>query len=99
MKGGYTILDIKKCEFVLNEDETEYVAFNNYTKSFAQGLYSSNKVVLVENLNSLFSGDYGSGFMSNPSIPLNFEYFNYELPNYSRTSIYIHKDGHITIAN
>lgn len=65
MKGGYIILDIKKCQFTLSDDESEYIANNNYAKNIVSAVWNTQKAVLVENLSSLggsFDLCKGSGF-------------------------------------
>lgn len=100
MKGGYTILDIKKCEFALNAGETEYIANNTYAKNIVSAVWNSQKPVLVENLTALggsFASYKGSGFCkvltsTDSNICLG-------LPDSGQTSIFFNSDGTISIDN
>ena len=98
MKGGYIILDIKKCQFVLNE--SEYIANNNYAKNIVSAVWNNQKPVLVENWSAL-GGRYAnykcSGFCriftSSPN------YICLELPDSGEISIFFNSNGTITIDN
>lgn len=100
MKGGYIILDIKKCQFALNEDESEYIANNNYVKNIVSAVWNTQKAVLVENWNALggrYASYKGSGFCRMLTSSPN--YVCLELPDSGETSIYFNKIGNITIDN
>lgn len=100
MKGGYTILDIKKCEFALNAGETEYVANNSYAKNIVNAVWNSQKPVLIENLSSL-GGDFevckGSGFCYIDVSGT--DYIGLSLPNSNGTTIEFDSNGTISIIN
>lgn len=100
MKGGYTILDIKKCEFALNAGETEYVTNNTYAKNIVNAVWNGQKSVLVENLAALgssYTSYKGSGFCKMLTSTDN--YICLELPDSGQTSIFFNSDGTITIDN
>lgn len=100
MKGGYIILDIKKCQFTLTEDESDYIANNNYAKNIINAIRNGQKAVLVENLSSLggsFADFMGSGFCR--MVSSNQDYICLELPNDAGTSIFFISSGRISITN
>lgn len=100
MKGGYIILDIKKCQFALNEDNSDYISNNNYAKNIINAIRNGQKAVLVENLTSLggsFAENMGSGFCRMATSGEN--YIKMELPNDAGTSIFFNNTGTISITN
>lgn len=101
MKGGYIILDIKKCQFTLNDDESEYIANNNYAKNIIKAIWNTQKPVLVENLSALgssYAGFKGSGFCKMDTSAQ--DYIVLALPDSgNETSIYFNINGTISIGN
>lgn len=100
MKGGYIILDIKKCQFALNEDESEYIANNNYAKNIISAVWNTQKPVLIENLSSLggsFEVCKGSGFCHLEVSGT--DYIGLVLPNSDETTIVFSSNGTISISN
>lgn len=100
MKGGYIILDIKKCQFALNEDESEYIANNNYAKNIVNAVWNTQKPVLVENFSSLggsFTNYKGSDFCR-LSSNTDENYISMILPDgANETPIYFNSNGTISI--
>lgn len=102
MKGGYIILDIKKCQFTLNEDESEYTSNNNYSKDFSNALYKTNKTVLIENINTLdsaYSSYKNALFVKAVSMYTDGSYISFSLPVGSEPSVFVYANGTITIDN